>query len=229
MAVPQMRADTVLFNLAGGPSSGAGTASFTYTALSTSGLTDSLTINGYACYNSSGNSVSQCIDAATYNDSTSHTATLGTAGGGLEMSSGEIPQNDFVQVDFSGLTKQGFTITSVKVTMVDVIDGWDIYGSAVKGELASASTTPLSQGTDGTGGTSNINSNYPTSLATTISATSSWAIPNYLSITALQTDCHTEVASISVTYSTPEPATFVLMGFALVGMGIAGKKLRRRS
>jgi hypothetical protein len=50
----------------------------------------------------------------------------------------------------------------------------------------------------------------------------------FLTVTALQSDCEVEIGTFGITY-TPEPATLVLMGGALLGLGVAGKKLRRRS
>lgn len=194
----------------------------------------SISITGYTC-----GAVTTCISVPTAVNSMTALAIDTTASGNAANGVGllndpinqggkteyEIPRSEFIQVDFSHFTG---AIQSVKFNFVDVIDGWDIYKSTTAKEFATT-TTPVAQGGDGLQGMFNIGTTTfasPfTSGSSTVTLTSN---STFLSVSALQADCETTIASLNI-YYTPEPGTCLLMGFALVGLGVAGRKMKRRS
>lgn len=188
------------------------------------GNAGTITFTGYSCPQT------LCNSTPT-NQGTQVSLTDSNGALGLYTNPGEsqIPRNDFVTVDFSNFKG---VITNVTFGMVDVVDGWDIYQTAIKNELASAGGTPptaLAQANNG--GVTGL----PTTSNSTIGAGANFGSTSlngnpgkFLTVTALQSDCEVEIGTFGITY-TPEPATLVLMGGALLGLGVAGKKLRRRS
>ena len=96
--------------------------------------------------------------------------------------------------------------------------GWNLYTSATLGTL---------EGTDGTFEGSFTNTT-PQVISGTNLSTMLLGTKDYIGITA-SPNCDVEIASIQVDYTNgaPEPGTLVLMGCALLGLGVAGKKLRR--
>jgi hypothetical protein len=163
----------------------------------------------------------------------------GFSGGGLGLANNtnsgnvdEIPNVGFIQIDFSGvitsLLAAHDTIQNVTVNVTNINTGWNLFAGNTLGTL------------DGTGGSSftAIGGNgYGTATQEVITGTqlASLEADKYLGISAAA-NCDVELSSIQINYtsgtgqgSAPEPATCVLMGFALVGMGLAGRKLRRRS
>lgn len=234
IAIPQAQAAQVVFTLSG-------------TVLSNTTLTYSsggvgLTLTGYTCRDSLGNTVDYCnsVDTSTHN--TKETLVEGSAGVGLandgQGSVDEIPRSEFVQMSISTLPANS-TITDVIFNMSHVVDGWDIYMSSVAGVFDSTSASPAAQGNNQSSYTLQqynlINSTiikYTTTGFSDIYGDG----PGYYSITALQADCETLLTSVTVNYTTlggndsttPEPATCLLMGVALLGLGAAARKLRAR-
>ena len=193
----------------------------------------SITFTGYSC--------PQVLCAATATQQESQltnglTDNSGALGVATNSTGGEkqIPRNDFVTVDFSNFKGN---ITSVTLNMTDVVDGWDIYSTAVKNELASGGgnpPSPLAQGNNGDFATQaafpTTSNSFITPSVNGLSTGHSTFDPTtkFITVSALQADCETEIGSFSVTYATPEPTTCLLMGGALLGLGLAGKKFRRR-
>jgi hypothetical protein len=242
--LPQAQADSVLFPQSatftlstGGQYStlnGVNDAVLTYTNGSVT-----MTLTGYIC----GASGTLC-------DSTPDPAKADTADALHESSSGvglvddpqsgvdEIPRNEFVQVDFSTMPANA-TITSVEFSMADVVDGWDIYTSRLAGKLDSTATTtgnsltPAAQGNNVTGYTlaqfADIDTPALTKGATTGSSTITSSGAGFYNVTALQADCETLLTSITVNFDTPvsaapEPASLILVGGVLIGIGTIRKR-----
>jgi hypothetical protein len=244
MAVPGALATTAIqtttFNLApgqsneswssNGTSSGNGvlTLSFSNPALGT------ITLTGYSC---TGQTFCNAVPT-TQEPTAALTDSAGAVGMLNGTSEAEIPRNNFVTIDFSNFHA---SITSVTIGLTNIVDGWDIYSTGVKNELDSSPVdssqfnnqpAPVAQGNNDNNGGASLTtyittSNSSFSTSTTGSSTLK-PTTNFLTVTALQNDCDVEIGSISVSYA-PEPTTLVLMGGALLGLGIAGKKLRRRS
>ena len=232
VTAPQARAASTVFSLTSGGALSGGGSVFTY-----SGGGFTLTLTGYTCRDSQGNNVTLCdsVDTSTKN-TTQAQGQSNTMGLGLtndsQSGTDEIPRNEFIQVDFSAVPANT-TITSITFTMTDLVDGWDIYQSSVAGEFDSSAGGPVAQGNNG--GVSLLS--FP-NIASTVAGNglsgSSTIITNsagFFNVTALQSDCEAALSSVTVNFSTsvPEPATCMLMGIALLGLGLTGKKLRARS
>jgi hypothetical protein len=134
---------------------------------------------------------------------------------GIPANEQEIPNDQFVQVDFSTLINKvgASNIKDIKFTVTDIVDSWSLYAA-----------TPSEPGRlEGNGSQSAVlvNSDGPGVTTYTYVGTDT-----LFSIVA-GNDCHVVLTGVEVDYA-PEPGTCVLMGFALVGMGLAGKRLRRR-
>jgi len=239
MAVPQARANEVLFTFAPAANTtntntlGALGSASTGNAFKDSGTGDngggiySVNVLGYNC-----TSGSYC--ASVPNNQDTGTTALYAFSGGLGIASNnnaspsnydyEIPRTSYIQVDFSTVIKAleaaGDTINSITVTVTNLNVGWNLFTSKNAGYL------------EGTGGTSvgSFTTTTPENITGIPFLTGSQTY--FVGITAA-VNCDVELSSISVNYTpgtaTPEPATCALMGFALLGMGFAGKKLRRRS
>lgn len=234
ITAPAWAASTLFTLTGGGTPSGGGTV-LTYTG---GGFT--LTLTGYTCMNQvngqlQGVSLCNSVDTGTYNTKETivknSTYGLGLAND-IEYGVGEIPRDEFIQVDFSTVPANT-TISSITFTFTDLVDGWDIYQSSVPGEFDSGGGGPVAQGNNG--GASKLT--FP-NIASTIdpgglsgSSTVFTSSAGNFNVTALQSDCEAALSSITVNYgaSTPEPGTCLLMGMALLGLGAARRKRRSRS
>lgn len=230
MTVPHARAASTLFTLGSGGTFTSGNQVLTYGGQpADAGFT--LILTGYTC----GISVTYCDSVDTQSDSKSallqQSAGIGMANDDYNNAGVyEIPRNEFVQVDFS-VVPAGDTITSIAFNFSQIVDGWDIYKSSVAGEFDSTSGGPAAQFNNGAFSLSQFPLIDSSANGSTGTITSSSA--GFYNVSALQADCETVLTSITVNYtdppSTPEPATCLLMGVALLGLGVVGKKLRSRS
>jgi len=128
-----------------------------------------------------------------------------------------ISQNDFLMVDFSTLqTQTQYTIQSIQFEFSDVTSGITahLYGgnSTAKGTLQS----------------NTIENNYGSSSDLTMTA----AYPLAYTYYDVQADCTSPtilLEGIEINYTaSPEPATHLLMAGALLGLGLLGRKARKR-
>ena len=234
LAAPQVKATTTLFTLTGGSfSSVNGVANSVLTFSNGSGF--QLTLTGYNCQGQT------LCDAAPTQTDTATALHDGSTGVGMANDQQgtvyEIPRNEFVQVAISA-TPSNTTITGLAFNFVSVVDGWDIYTSATAGKFSTTGTN-IAQGNNQSDFTLAqdplINSTIAKN-ATTGSSTFSTNGLGFFNVSALQADCETLLNSITLTYtntqappSAPEPATCVLMGAALVGLGVVRKKIGQRS
>jgi hypothetical protein len=232
VAVPAALANTASFTLAPGQAGESWSNSATNSGILTLSLGNigTITLTGYSCPQTLCASTPTQQENQLTNGLTDNAGALGVATNSSGAQS-QIPRSDFVTVDFSNVKAN---ITSVTIKMTDVVDGWDIYSTTVKNEFDSADGSPIAQGNNGVYVTLAA---YPTTSNTTItpavngiSSGSSTFDPltKFITVSALQADCETEISSLSVTYASPEPTTCMLMGCALLGLGLAGKKLRRK-
>jgi len=230
MAVPQARANSAIFTLGSSPSNG-DTHTGTNTTVGPFVYTDSVTgltiaATGYSCVGAK-NGLCSNDPTTPYGSDTAglyqNADGLGMTGSGNKINQSgipaneqEIPNSEFVQIDFSTLINKvgASNIKSITFTVTDIVDSWSLYAAtpSEKGELEG----------DGKGTAILVNSANSGTTSYTY-----YGSDTLFSIVA-GNQCHVVLTGIDVEYA-PEPATFVLMGFALVGMGIAGKKLRRRS
>lgn len=142
----------------------------------------------------------------------------------------EIPRTSFVQVDFStvanALQASGASIQWIKVSVSNINTGWNLYSSSTPGTLES-----------GTGGESigdqGMTSSYKFSGSTLNTLlTENAGSAGFVGITAA-VNCDVQLTGFTVDFipggTAPEPSSYLLMGVAMVGMGVAGKRLRKRS
>jgi len=139
---------------------------------------------------------------------------------GVATTSNEITLSSFVVVDFSdpgGPKPSGATTATFNIDNAD--SGWIIYGGT---------TEPVSGAVGAAGGISGLTlvtsgSLNNSALQVTLGSYS------YLAIIAART-CYLNINSITTDTSTPtpEPATFALAGMALIGLGVALRKTRKR-
>jgi hypothetical protein len=142
----------------------------------------------------------------------------------------EIPRTSFVQLDFSTVTNalqaSGASIQWIKVSVSNINTGWNLFSSSTPGTLES-STGGQSIGDEGT----NTSYTFSGSKLNTL-LTENAGHAGFLGVTAA-VNCDVELTGFTVDFipgtSTPEPSTCLLMGLALVGMGVAGTRLRKRS
>ncbi len=188
-----------------------------------------VTLTGYSCPQTlCASTPTRAENQLTYG-LTDNTGAVGVATGSTGTES-QIPRSDFVTIDFSNLHAN---VASVTINTTKVVDGWDIYTTNVQNEFDSTSGGPVAQGNNGVAislsSYPNINSTITAPVGGLSSGSSTFALNSkYLTVSALQADCETEISGISVTFATPEPASCFLAGFTLLGLGLAGRKLRRR-
>lgn len=136
----------------------------------------------------------------------------------------EISTNDFLQIDFADPAVNNpkrWNVTQVRIQFASVQTGesWKLWGSNVAGTVPGAS-----------GSTNLLDS---TSLAAGALPEGLLVIPSfssyrYFSVTAGGTGGHNVLlGQVEITTETPEPVTFVLIGGALLGLGLSSRKRRR--
>jgi hypothetical protein len=219
MAVPQARADQVITFAT--PSGNVGSSSHLYSA--TGG--DSVLAQAYTCsYTSSGTNVN-IASCGTW--SSSNIDLYGNSGGlgvtGLtdtsnalqftqSLSSGTYTDKFyFVQLDFS----QALPSATIQLGSLSSGATWYIYESSTAGTLGTNTYIASGSGSNLTATISNITpSEYFTLVVDCYPSTTDTGLLNEITIPG---------------GATPEPGTCLLMGVALVGLGVGGKKLRRRS
>lgn len=229
MAATQIRASTTQFVFSNPSGRGVGLTQ-TYTS---GGL--SITASGYGCGTPGHLVLCSGAVAQNTNYSTDPTEMFGNSdglgmandliGGGSLASGGngtgtsryEIPNNEFIQLDFSTIFA-GHTINSIKFVVTDIVTAWSLYDSKTPGVLKGSNGNTLVSN-DGAGTTS-FTINSPTS--------------DLFSIIA-GTNCDVVLGSITVDFSTnsvqavPEPATLLLTGLTLVGLAGIIKKVRKKT
>jgi hypothetical protein len=217
IAASQARAATALFTFSNPLSTPTNNPGVTHTYTSqTGGL--SLTASGYSCTGlcaSSPNADFSSSTTALYDNSDG----LGLANNYVSSTNRyEIPNTKFVQLDFSSIFA-GNTVTSIQFVMTDIVTSWSLYDSKTKGVLQGAGGVQL-QADNKTTATFTINN--PSSAL-------------YLYDVVAGTNCDVVLNSVTVTYSnstvqaTPEPATFLVTGLALVGIAGIIKKARKKA
>ncbi len=130
---------------------------------------------------------------------------------------------DFVQVDFSAVKN----LTSIQFQMSDLSAGatWAVYGSNSAGTLGTLITS--TQANWGTANSTTLNAALESIPTADLSLYKDYSFVVDCTPTLTQTVLLDE---LSITSSaSPEPGTCFLMGIALAGFGVVGKKLRRRS
>jgi hypothetical protein len=219
MAVLPAHANQVLFSMGATTPGSIGSGPVTFNG-SLAGTT--VTLDGYSCPGATGG---LCANNPNTNYSADH-ATMYDNSNGIGMANNqigseyEIPNNEFVQVDFSQVVSKlktlGDTATTITFSVSNIVTAWSLYTSSVAGEL------------EGSGGAQLVN-NAGTGTTTYTFNVSQLPSDNLVSIIA-GTNCDVVMDSVTVNYNAaaPEPATCLLMGFALVGLGVAGRKARRR-
>jgi hypothetical protein len=235
IVVPNAHANSALFTFTPGqpnetwssPGTNSGVLTLSFGNLGT------VTMTAYSCPQTLCNSTPTQAESQISTGLTDNNGGVGLFSSGSTNNEVQVPRNDFVTVDFSNFKG---VVQNVSFSMVDVVDGWDIYSTGVKNELSSTGNiTAIAQANNGAGFSKTT---FPTTSNSSISAPvaglstgTSTVVPttSFLTVTALQADCEVEISSLNITYSTPEPTTLILMGGALLGLGLAGKKLRRRS
>ena len=131
----------------------------------------------------------------------------------------EIDTNSFIQLDFADPTVNNpkkYNVTQVTIQFASVQAGetWSLYGSNTAG------TAP------GTGDSALLIGNSGSESVLTIP---NFSMYRYFMATAGGTGGHNVlIGQIEVTATTPEPVTSLLMGGALLAMGLGARKLRRR-
>jgi len=209
LAVSQARANSVVFSFT--TPSGSQTSPHTYTDAVT-GL--SVTATGYTCVGATGG---LCANDPNTNYSADKTNLYDNSDGlgvanNLVNGKYEIPNSEFVQIDFSSI-EANKKVQSIQYQMTDIVTSWSSYGSKVAGEL------------EGVGGVQLVNN----SAATTLQTITSPAYGLYSFIAG--TNCDVVLTKIIVNYTditpSPEPATFLISGLVLLGLVGAVKKSRK--
>jgi MYXO-CTERM domain-containing protein len=240
--VPRLRADSLILTFAAGQANESWSNSATNSGILTLslGALGVITMTGYSCANTLNG---LCNSVPTESQSVLPNG-LTDINGGIGLSNGaggetEIPQNAFVTVD---LSKLNITVSSLTMGFVDVVDGWDVYTTSVANQLASGTPAghrpgAIAQGNNATDFPTFLNINSSIAQGASF-GTSTFDPPGpLLTVTALQTNCDAcpmvELTSFNLTYqqqfSSPEPTTSLLAGFALLGLVFAAARLRRRA
>jgi hypothetical protein len=185
------------------------------TSATTSGLYP-ITVWGF---NNASTSVSK-VDGSISLNGNAAKLSYNSNGLGVAATNYEITLSSFVVVDFSdpgGPKPSGATTATFNIDNAD--SGWIIYGGT---------TEPVSGAVGAAGGISGLTlvtsgSLNNSALQVTLGSYS------YLAIIAART-CYLNINSITTDTSTPtpEPATFALAGMALIGLGVALRKTRKR-
>lgn len=145
-----------------------------------------------------------------------------TYGLGVAATSNEITPGSFVVIDFADAKSTGnlggpeLNGATTATIYIDNATSWTIYGGT---------TPPVTSGSNqGISGLTQI----PVTPSTGSSATVVVNIASYpyLVITAGSV-CHLDVLKID-TNNTPEPGTFAMAGMALIGLGVALRKVCKR-
>jgi len=126
----------------------------------------------------------------------------------------EIENNAFVQIDFSDINTLHIASVQFEMGSAQTGENWAVYGSNTKGKIGTLLTS--------------VQTGWSTADATLLT------LPNvgtytYFSFTAASTDSSTANVLLSEIQinTTPEPATYLLMGGALIAVAMAGRRKRR--
>jgi hypothetical protein len=225
MAVSQARANTIITTTQFFTSpSGQNGTSATYTAGGLSLVASAFNCGaGVLCANNPNHDYS--TSTATLYDNTNGTAaTNGLGINGDAISIGgvtrqEIPNNEFIQLNLTSILSSN-TVTKLVFTFTDIVTAWSLYTSSHAGEL------------EGTGGTQLVN-NAGTGT-TTFEIDNPTSADDLISVIA-GTNCDVVLNSLAITTSTttqgtvPEPATMLMTGLALLGIGTIVKKTRKNA
>lgn len=137
----------------------------------------------------------------------------------------EISTNDFLQIDFADPSvnkPKRWNVTQVRIQFASVQTGesWTLWGSNVAGTAPTITSgaTKLLDSTSLAGG----------ALPENLLVIPSFSSYRYFSATAGGTGGHNVLlGQVEITAETPEPVTFVLIGGALLGLGLSSRKRRR--
>jgi hypothetical protein len=129
----------------------------------------------------------------------------------------EIQNSDFVQIDFSDpLHKLNVASVQFEFGSAQAGENWAVYGSNTLGQIG----TVLSSVQSGWGSADATMLNLP-----------NWGTYTYYSFAAAAGDtaaANVELGTIQInTSATPEPATYLMMGGALIAAAMIGRKKRR--
>ena len=194
-----------------------------------------LSVSAMTCTGSGAGATTSSITAAGYlgmfmgdtqdsgpNVSGAIAASLGVAGGKLELGSGYMTPSDGIVLDFANATPNGYSITSVAFKLFDQHAGafYEVWGMPTVNGAGSG--TQIGSGPTVSG-----------SQTVTITAAENPAYSSY-DIGLTNGDCDLALAGITVNYngvgtqSAPEPGTFVMGGMALLAIGVTVKKRRKQ-
>ena len=240
MAAPQARASGVITYLFTSPSGLLGTS-----ATFNTGTTQALIATGYNCgslcasspnasysgnltplFDNTATSGSPATGAPASSDGLGiANNTISGAQNGTGYSRQEIPNTEFIQLNFTTILAN-YTVTSIVFQMTDIVTSWSLYTSSTAGKLQGGGTQLVADSKI-VGGNGSIVTAY------TLSPTSS--SDDLISVVA-GTNCDVVLNSVTVNYSgittqgtVPEPAMLLLTGLALLGLGGIIKKTRKNA